>query len=67
MRGERGNDGRWSGIYRRISGSVHRQIQKPFQGEWSQSVSENQREIEGEIKWQPASKVVSSTGKSKSQ
>ncbi len=44
-----------------------RQMQKLFQGEWSRFVSENQGEIDGEIKWQPASKVAWSTQKSSSQ
>jgi hypothetical protein len=47
MHRKRSSDGRRSGIHGRNSGGVHRQIQKIFQGEWSQSVSENQ----GEIKW----------------
>jgi hypothetical protein len=41
-------------------------FKKASQG-WSRSVSQNQGEIEGEIKWQPASKVAWSTRKSRSQ
>jgi hypothetical protein len=48
MHRKRSSDGRRSGIHGRNSGGVHQQVQEIFQGEWSQSVSENK----GEIRWQ---------------
>jgi hypothetical protein len=48
MHRKRSSGGRRSGIHGRNSGGVHQQVQEIFQGEWSQSVSENK----GEIRWQ---------------
>jgi predicted dithiol-disulfide oxidoreductase (DUF899 family) len=45
MHRKRSSDGRRSGIHGRNSGGVHQQVQEMFQGEWSQSVSENKGEI----------------------
>ncbi len=38
---ERSSGGRRRGIHGRISGGLHRQVQKIFQGESSRTVSEN--------------------------
>src|SRR5580658_5568506 len=63
MHRKRSSDGRRSGIHRRNSGGIHRQIQEIFQSEWSRSVAENK----GEIKWQQAKREIWSTGKRNSQ
>jgi hypothetical protein len=52
IRRRHSSNGRRSQFHRRNSGGVHRQMQKIFQSEWSESVSKN----EGEMKWQRATR-----------